>query len=258
MIFDSENFSHQDTTVATLLSGWRLVEQNEYLFTKSHQHVSYYPKIYGTCGSFYLTEYVPPDLSYFPNFLITKEVSWNMRVTVAMEILNITESMDKNFHEPLHFCDVKVWNYGISPVGEVKVIDTDSMYYESDLTDTMGKLNCTSHEHCDFNDCHGFCVLTTGKCRPQRTNNNLQKICQDILSDDPKNFFAGLVHNPPTDLSYRITTLVQECANPDGSHGILSKARSPTPAVYYHKLRHILQKSLVLYKTTQNAHNKYV
>jgi hypothetical protein len=39
---------------------------------------------------------------------------WRKRVDIALGILDISSSLDIDFHEPLHFCDIKEENFGIN------------------------------------------------------------------------------------------------------------------------------------------------
>ena len=165
---------------AALDSLWSLMQQDEYAlaqFTKQKENI-HIPRIYGSCGHFYMIEYVDPGSLLDPGFFeITqlKNLNWIDQVNIAVGLLDLVTSFDTKFHEPLHMCDVKGENFGVALNGvTVKAIDTDMTFFDTKLNVQFLNTNCSQHSDCDFFDCKGWCDLSKGTCTTSRINNNLQ------------------------------------------------------------------------------------
>lgn len=166
---------------AALLSIWGLLQQDEYMFMKLHQHLKIVPHLYGSCGSLFLMEYTPPGDVLDPKIMQRDSSTWKQRVQIAIGLLDIVEAMDTEADHPLHLCDVKEENFGISKYGSVKIIDTDTLFYEHKLESILGEQNCTRDSHCDFWDCRGLCERKVARCQKQRSNNNFQVSAYNIV-----------------------------------------------------------------------------
>lgn len=152
-----------------------LIVQDEYTFTKLFHGMPYVPKLYGTCGHFYAVEYSPSEHVLDPKlFKVNK--AWSQRVQIAINLLSIVRSLEEDYKEPVHFCDIKENNFGISfgyrPF--VKIVDSDMIIYESVLHTRMNMTSCTKHTHCDTVNCHGLCNFARNMCETVRSNNNQQ------------------------------------------------------------------------------------
>jgi hypothetical protein len=101
---------------------------------------------------------------------------WRKRVDIALGILDISSSLDIDFHEPLHFCDIKEENFGINSNNQVKILDTDSLFFDTSMMKDLADPKCKAHDDCDFFDCRGWCDVNTHQCVAKRTNNNIQVI----------------------------------------------------------------------------------
>jgi hypothetical protein len=156
---------------------WSLINQDEFLFMSVFQDVPFIPKIYGSCGAYYVTEFAPPGQILSPSFFnAKKEGMWRKRVDIALGILEISSSLDIDFHEPLHFCDIKEENFGINSNNQVKILDTDSLFFDTSMMKDLADPKCKTHDDCDFFDCRGWCDVNTHQCVAKRTNNNIQVI----------------------------------------------------------------------------------
>ena len=156
---------------------WSLIQQDEYLIMKTQQNSKYFPRIYGTCGHIYVIEYLPPGDILSQGFPFNKHATtWKERATVALALLNLVSSFENDFSEPLHLCDMKGENFGLSADQKVvKAIDTDMSFFNTKLgSEFVATGNCSAHSNCDFFDCKGWCVLPKNMCLGKRINNNLQ------------------------------------------------------------------------------------
>lgn len=171
-----KNAKYSGAESVIIESLWKLINQDEYLFMSVYQESHFIPKIYGTCGGFYIVEYAPPgeNLQSSPSIFHGKKGTWNVRVNLALQILDIAQALDMDFYEKLHFCDVKEENFGIDYKNQVKIIDVDTLFFDTSMLKDLSDPKCTSHNDCDFFDCRGWCNMKNGKCVAKRVNNNLQ------------------------------------------------------------------------------------
>ena len=157
---------------------WSLVQQNEYLFLQYFNDNPHLAQILGSCGHVYGMEYAPSTSVLEPDILHVTGVSqysWHERVKIAFDLLNVLKSMQNDFHEPLHFCDVKGGNFGISQSGKVKPIDTDTVFFRSKIDEIMTNVEtCRTNADCDFFDCKGQCNVSQNKCHPKVMNDNFE------------------------------------------------------------------------------------
>ena len=159
---------------------WSLINQDEYLFTKYFSDNRYLPYVFGTCGSYYAVEYAPStgalDPDVFHMSRLTRH-SWSERVKLAHDLLNVVRSLEEDFEEAVHMCDVKGSNFGISQEGIVKAIDTDTVFFRSKIAKIIGDTGtCLADDDCHFFDCLGKCDTETRTCNAVVMNNNLEVI----------------------------------------------------------------------------------
>lgn len=50
---------------------------------------------------------------------------------MALKILGVIEAIEKNFGEPMHFCDVKPEHFGLDRKNEMKILDSDDVVFKS-------------------------------------------------------------------------------------------------------------------------------
>lgn len=154
-----------------------LLDQSEYVYAKVLERSGIVPRIYGTCGPLYLQESCPPGPLDPEIISLTYDTvsptSWAEQAAVIMKLLRLLQQLDHGFSEPLHLCDVKGSNFGVCMDGRVKVIDLDSAFFDTMMTNIMNTSVCQTHEDCNFFDCRGHCNKNLGECFPVKTNNNL-------------------------------------------------------------------------------------
>lgn len=175
--FEQYKREHRDLKVPEVIAIqniWGLINQDEYLFMKVYQKHSFVPKMYGTCGYYYVMEFAPPGDILDPQLWTGSRSSFKERAEIAVDILNIVQSLDYGFFEPVHMCDVKAENFGIGKDHQVKILDSDSLFFHTSMLKNLAQPTCSNHDDCDFFDCRGWCEIETGKCTKQRSNNNLQ------------------------------------------------------------------------------------
>lgn len=207
-----------------------LTGQDEYLFYKLFQSKPGTLKVNGTCGHFYMTEYVD-DLSKR-----VVEMSVDERKSLASKFLELIHSLDTAYivkqvgqdidvtitpknrsrllkPTPLQFCDVKLDNFGVNYKGELKIIDTDTIFPDSYI---FRARKCSSHDDCHFFDCKSYCDPQTQRCLTNRVNNNLQTFCEKILNNtvDVRRGVLSGVGNFGTYIHSEIMSRLEKCQSP--------------------------------------------
>ena len=174
------------TQEALIRSLWSLVTQDEYFFFKYFSDNNFLPYVFGTCGSYYAVEYAPstgvldPDVFHLTRIM---QHTWSERVKVAHDLLNVVRSLEEDFEAPVHLCDVKGSNFGISQDGIVKAIDTDTVFFRAKISKIIGDTEqCSADDDCHFFDCLGKCDVTRRKCKKAVVNNNLEVLERQTFS----------------------------------------------------------------------------
>lgn len=235
--FESMKWSKR-AYVTLMDSVWPLIQQDEYLLLRLNQHLPYMPKLYGTCGYVYAVEYAPPSKLFYSSVI---EGGWSARAKLALGILDVVRALDFDFHEPLHICDVKPENFGISSTNKrIKLIDTDCLLRDSIIKKELRNKSCHTDQECTFFDCKGWCRTKEKKCANERINTNLQVVCEYILQG--KYFFVGLLKKAPLKLREKLSWLLRQCAYPVtyNNHSFVKYYKRK----YFWELYRILQRSI--------------
>lgn len=203
----------KDGVVLAATSLWSLTEQQEYFMSRYLYNHSFIPRIYGTCGPAYFVENTQTLSNYEFEILKGWTHPWAERATIAIKLIDLMKQMD-NLSQKLHLCDIKPDNFGLRDNGEVTLIDTDCAMFEDNLIGQFKYSNCTSHSDCDFFDCRGFCDVKKKKCLLERTNNNMQSLCEDVFVGYFPKMPTGLLRDPPGAIKVELFRLLQECSNP--------------------------------------------
>jgi len=159
---------------------WSLTQQSEYVQLQYFNKNKHLPQVLGTCGHFYAVEYAPSGLLDPIFFDVTTSTNWRKRAHLALGVLDVLSSFEKDFPEPLYMCDIKGGQFGVARDGTVKVIDVDTVFLRSELEKQFDR-TCTGHADCDFFDCQAWCDLTTQQCQKKILNNNLQ-VSEGVVS----------------------------------------------------------------------------
>ncbi|RUS84206.1 hypothetical protein EGW08_008046, partial [Elysia chlorotica] len=208
-----EKFRGPNTNLVFARSYWALLRQNEFRISRVFGEWEVFPNIYDFCGPLYMAEHSPPFKSLdtlFP-FLHTEFPPWANRAKLAIQILELVQRMDTMEH-PLHLCDTKSPHFGFTPSGQVRFIDSDTVFADEALSRIMSSQVCGSDAECIFYDCEGVCNKQTGKCLEMRSNNNLQVVCSKVFRGTTFAAYGGLLSTPPKSVAAKLTALVTECA----------------------------------------------
>lgn len=208
-MWKSKYSTREDTpeglTDSEIVSLWALLQQEEFVLNKFWNQFRHYPEIYGTCGHFYILEYVPPGYILNPSAISMQHqlasLPWLNRAKVAMAMVEFIGAVDDQFPEKLHLCDVKHSNFGVAQDWVVKAIDVDITFFQNQLDTTLNQPECTTAQECHFFDCKGSCNTTSGRCNSQRSNTNLQVMtlagsiqCALRIGEKLRSFFFSLLH----------------------------------------------------------------
>lgn len=164
---------------------WLLIQDNEYLLSHAYWDRDVFPQILGTCGPYYAVEYVEPLPEPFSIWYDqdTRE-NWNRNLRYSIWLMELLDELENNFREPLHMCDVKLKDFGITyqENGRAKILDLDIVYPKSIVNKYLREIDsCETDEDCKFFDCRGRCNKLLKKCHRSVANNNLQIICEKIF-----------------------------------------------------------------------------
>ncbi|XP_068227230.1 uncharacterized protein aln isoform X2 [Palaemon carinicauda] len=158
---------------------WLLTQDHEFLTSLIFEDYGIFPKVLGTCGIYYSMEYFKPLTK---NAMRPFDLSWRERLWKALDIVKYIGRLDSVWTEPLHLCDVKHDHFGWGDVNKVMFLDLDSILTDSVLVKTLEHTPaCTDNEDCSYFDCKGKCHQKTAKCGLERTNTNLQVICDKVF-----------------------------------------------------------------------------
>ncbi|KAK4877125.1 hypothetical protein RN001_009631 [Aquatica leii] len=210
---------------------WILIQDNEYLMSKAYSDRDIFPQVMGTCGPYFGLEYVQP-LSEPYSILYDDDTkdNWKKNVKLSMMIMEIIEELDNNFVQPLHLCDAKLRDFGVTDIenGKAKILDLDTVYPKSIVSRFIKDIDkCNDDTDCKYYDCRGRCNKDTQKCSKSLTNNNLQLVCEKVFLGwkmSNRILIPGLLLSKyaPDELMVAL----RQCANPEGEDGIPRGAAS--------------------------------
>ncbi|XP_035230943.1 divergent protein kinase domain 1C-like, partial [Stegodyphus dumicola] len=207
---------------------WFLIQQTEYLLMKYYEEMNVFPKVIGTCGPFYVVEFIQPLNNYFLMFYPAWKEEFIERAKLALKVLKFLENTEKHFPF-LHFCDVKVGHFGLDKNFEVKLLDMDMVFFENSLIKNIVAIkNCTNDQDCSFIDCKGVCNIAEQTCEAKVLDNNFQRVCVNIFAGKLMQSYFGLLSSPPHAISKELYTLLKSCSDPlddKSSHIIASKLK---------------------------------
>lgn len=201
-----------------LQNAWSLLQNNEYLALSLYEKYGIFPKLMGSCGPMYAVQKLESISGYWHLMtLYDSQEEWERRIKISLMILDFLLLLEERLPEPLHFCDVKMNNFGVtSDLKKVMYLDLDSVHPHSVVNKiTADGSDCKKHSDCDYLDCRSFCNLITYKCQHGVVNNNLQIVCERIFLGwvlSGRMMVPGLLLGPRTPRV--LTELLELCANP--------------------------------------------
>lgn len=147
-----------------------LALQKEFVLSILYHNDDIFPKLHGSCGSFYFVERVPFTLH-------DVGITWSARDAVALKLLDLTHQLNYSFYGKLHVCDIKEDNFGVSYHNnsvKVHILDADSVVLNDNLVIEMETRHCVNDAGCTEGNCRGVCNTKIGRCQRQLINTNLQ------------------------------------------------------------------------------------
>jgi len=186
---------------------WALVNQEEYLTFAVLNSAKVFPKTMGTCGHFYGVEYVVP-------FKMDAMLYANIKSKILLHLMGTLKLFYDFLNEPLHWCDVKFDNFGLSAdyPKRFMVMDADMVFTESRMQHLLESLRCKSDADCQFFDCTATCIPATGHCS-KRTNDNVDVFCKKLVYElfgpfwSKANKFLAACHNTNVNYTERLREL---------------------------------------------------
>ena len=160
-----------------------IFEQKEFVFLAAFRNLTHIPRLLGACRSMYAVEHATPLSDMFPNFSASK-VNYNLRLKIAIGLLDLLAEFRTTELGQLNICNVKKSDFGVTKEDKVVIIDNDMIFTKTILDDYMSQPKCKMDQDCDFFDCKSKCDMKIGKCTKQMKTNNLQvSICFYFIHD---------------------------------------------------------------------------
>jgi len=106
----------------------------------------------------------------------------NIKSKILLHLMGTLKLFYDFLNEPLHWCDVKFDNFGLSAdyPKRFMIMDADMVFTESRMQHLMESLRCKSDADCQFFDCSATCIPSTGHCS-KRTNDNVDVFCKKLV-----------------------------------------------------------------------------
>ncbi|KAK7473817.1 hypothetical protein BaRGS_00034924 [Batillaria attramentaria] len=231
-------------SVAQANAVWRslalLLRQREFVFGTLFAQKQVFPRIYGTCGPYYLQESCSSDqihneYSVREVFFGDTPIPWSTRATAALKVLQFLKHMHSQLPENLVLIDVQAGQFGVCADGKARVTDCDEARFKysfgssatvsgADLAGVLaGHRNSSSCEtdlDCSVlvddehgNVCRTFCDVERKACFLHE-GCTLQRVCFSVfrgwrallrMAD------AGLLRHPPDSVAEELELAIQEC-----------------------------------------------
>lgn len=190
---------------ASQVAAWTLIQDNDYLIASLFEDKELFPRVYGTCGNIFFTEYLGQPVRVERGHELTL-AGWKMNIKMAVLILDFIEELEQS---KLVMCDIDTDQFGIVD-NRMKYGDMKIIFSEHFINRILrnGK-SCTDDTDCVYRGCKSVCHKTKRVCLDQQ-NNNLQLVCEKV--------FKGTTMNPGILLWNRtpkpLRQMVERCANP--------------------------------------------
>lgn len=90
-----------------------LVQDNEFLLLTFFPRNDIFPRLIGTCGSHYATEYVEPLHIKSSLLALTDSMEdWIQKLQLSIQMLELLKKLETDFQEPIHLCDIQLQHFG--------------------------------------------------------------------------------------------------------------------------------------------------
>ncbi|XP_071947248.1 divergent protein kinase domain 1A-like [Antedon mediterranea] len=199
---------------------WALLQEKDFLTTMLLSDSDHIPKLYGFCGSMYITEGVMEYQLYgsrlpgvinavLPSGLrsASEQASaplWNHKAHIAVGLLEFVEEMYDSPKGNMHFCSANQHSIGFTNNFDVKVLDLDNIFLENKLVSTLKEFPCHKNADCVVgNDCRSLCNMDTQHCTGEILYPNLRKICSVM--------YDYLLYRAPDSIKVKIRENLDKC-----------------------------------------------
>ncbi|CAD6203457.1 GSCOCG00009772001-RA-CDS [Cotesia congregata] len=227
---------------------WSLLQENEYLISILYEDREIFPRLIGTCGTFYAVEYAKPIKNPTTSSAILESThDWSKRVQLAIMILDLLDELENNFPESFILCDVKIYHFGL-PIGSqrLKFLDLDAVFPKSIANRlTADGQSCIKNEDCDYFDCKSVCS-NNKLCESPVINDNLQITCEKVFLGWSIIIPGLLISRKASD---NLTSLLKECANLEREISLHNLSRTTVSSAIKTKLYDILTDMVRRYTT---------
>jgi hypothetical protein len=197
----SKHFSAADKR-----SLWYLMQQEEFINFRLLPLSRVTPKVQGSCGHMYQTEYLIP--------FRMKGYYMNLKAKILVHLMGTLKLFYEFLNEPLQWCDVKFENLGLSAQYPKRfvIMDGDMLYTETKLRELLTSRKCTTDNECSYFDCESRCDNTTGYCT-DRLNDNIDVFCKKLVTRlfgsfwTKSNRYLAACHETPVNATKRLADL---------------------------------------------------
>lgn len=179
-LMDENNLYKTDSEIVEYHKNfWLLLQDHEFLMSYLFEEFRLFPRVLGTCSSYYAVEYLKPLTE---NAMRPFSLTWRERLWKGLDILRYIRKLETVYMEHIHLCDIKHSHFGWNKSGNVMFLDLDSVLPENALLKIMENTpSCSEDEDCSYFDCKGRCHHRTSKCELERVNTNLQVVCDKVF-----------------------------------------------------------------------------
>ncbi|CAD5125690.1 DgyrCDS13897 [Dimorphilus gyrociliatus] len=180
-----------------------------------------FPKAYGACGRYLVTENAGTRLADYYN------AHWIKRIDIAWQLMKIADKFTKGSSENFKFywTDCSYENIFINNKGKVVIVDLeDIIIIDTAKIEREKKAGDFDTKYSlKFTECksgYGDCVeySTESLCTQKEADLNYYVICRNLLSSYANHHLKprGFLHDLPSNIEqeYKIKGLLEDCANP--------------------------------------------
>lgn len=202
---------------ASQTAAWNLIQDNDYLIASLFEDKELFPRVYGTCGPIFFTEYLGQPVQVERGDELTL-VGWKTNIKLAVLILDFIEELEQS---KLVMCDIDTSQFGIvdnrMKYGDMTIIF--SKYFINRIL-RSGK-SCATDADCSFKGCKSVCHKHTKLCSERQLNNNLQLVCEKVFKGTSSQPGILMWNRTPKVLKQ----LIERCANPQQPRDIDRRKR---------------------------------
>lgn len=191
---------------ASQISAWNLIQDSDFLVASLFEDKELFPKVYGSCGTIYFTEYLGQPVRVERGAELTL-AGWKMNVKMAVLIMDFIEELEQ---AKLVMCDIDTGQFGIvdnrMKYGDMTIIF--SPYFINRML--RNAKPCINDDDCSYKGCKSACHKHAKICSERQLNSNLQLVCDKVFKGTPSE--PGILSWNRTPKALR--NMIERCANP--------------------------------------------